>query len=132
MKCLRAAYGRGEGLKSDEEIIKELKIPSLQQQIDYFDLMSISKVIFTRKPAHLAKFIEKTSTRTRGSEEGNVRLNFIAKSKKLKDSFLPRSVKKFNKLPRELKQITTLVGLSTKVKRFIQGLVSIDEDQGEQ
>ena len=41
-KCLRAIYGRGEGLLTNTEIQKTLKIPSLSEQVDYHCLLYTS------------------------------------------------------------------------------------------
>ena len=65
-KCLRAIYGRGEGLLTNSEIQKTLKIPSLSEQVDYHDIMNIMKIIITKRPITYQNLLKKLQLKQDG------------------------------------------------------------------
>ena len=57
--------------------------------------------------------------KTRGAFNGEVKLDFIAKSEKLRRSYLPRSYIKYNSVPLRLKQTANIKYLSKEVKAYL-------------
>ena len=122
-RCVRAIYGRGAWEKSVEDIRKELQILSFQQLIDFYDITTISKIIRTRKPVHLSNLLGWEGDRrdTRQTSRGRVRLEFIPTSEKARRSFLPRSVRAYNVMPRLIKELP-VYNFNKNVKRYLLGI----------
>ena len=126
-RCVTTIYGPGGNLISIDEIFKKLQILPFRKLIDYFDLTTLKKIIISGRPLNLHKYLLKVDTGTRQSNEGNYKVSYIPKTSKLLNSFIPRSVRKYNCLNENLKQIESCSRFSKRLKLFLLG-ISFDKD----
>ena len=105
--CIRAIYNNNKKSTVSTDFMREqLNILDFDDLIKFFDVNIFRNIIRTGEPMHLAKYIEISGrTVTRGDTEGNVKINFIPKTEKLKNSFLMRACKTYNKVPGILRQL---------------------------
>ena len=75
--------------------------------VKYFDVTTLKRIITNKEPFHLYKYIDTSYERdTRASREGRIKINFKPKNAKSSSSFLPRSVKSYNQLPLEIRNLS--------------------------
>ena len=119
-KCVKAIYRPSSHRISAAKMREDLQILSLEQLRDSYDICLVAKMIETGKPKELARHIVSVGREDlRSQSNGNVKVDTIPKTQKLRDSFLYRSVRKYNSIPVELKKLASKPNFSKRVKTFL-------------
>ena len=122
-KCIKAIYNADKRSTVTVEFMrKTLKILDFDDLIAFYDINIFNKIIKTGEPIHIAKYIETSErTVTRGDVIGNCRIKYIPKSEKLKNNFLTRACKSYNKTPGILRDIDGKE-FNVQLKNYLLGL----------
>ena len=86
-------------------IRRELGLLSFPSVIKYFDVTTLNRILTTKQPHHLYKYLEFPSKQTRASLNQQIKLTYIPKSSKFLRSFLSRSLKTYNLLPLNIRRL---------------------------
>ena len=99
-ECTRAIYGVSKVERVPLQVMREqLNLLSFQSLVKYTDITMFAKILNTKQPKNLSKYILRSNRAPRGFSEGDCRINFIPKSEKMKRFFLFRACESFNSLP---------------------------------
>ena len=122
-KCIKAIYNADKRSTVTVEFMrKTLKILDFDDLIAFYDINIFNKIIKTGEPIHIAKYIETSErTVTRGDVIGNCRIKYIPKSEKLKNNFLTRACRSYNKTPGILRDIDGKE-FNVQLKNYLLGL----------
>ena len=104
-------------------LLEKTKDMSVHQQISYHTLLSVFKVISTKKPTYVYERL-KPANNFRGTRNG-LTLNCHGDLAVTRGSFMYRGAKLFNMLPKEIKTTSKYDSFKRKVKPWILSLIHI-------
>ena len=97
-----AGHSKRERISLEEQRAK-LNILSFENFVKYFDVTLLYRIVKTKTPEHLSKFVSQSNREARSQNLGALTVNVLAKTEKLSKSYLYRAVRTFNQLPRSIK-----------------------------
>ena len=90
-----------------DRIRRGLGLLSFDNLVKYFDVTTLKRIVASGEPYHLYKYIDVNYEKnTRAARERKLKITFKPKNSKSNNSFLPRSVRSYNLLPVEIKQLS--------------------------
>ena len=106
-KCIKAMAGKDYEHLQPAETRKELGILSFSEMRTFFDISTMNRIIGTGTPENIMNQITTESGRdTRTARSGNVKPKITPKTERLNRSFIHRACREYNKIPKELKEIS--------------------------